>query len=186
MTLLARQAAAWGRGAGLGRRVVMMVLGSAALALSAKVQVPLWPVPMTMQTLVVPMLGMAFGARLGAAAVLAYLAEGAAGLPVFAGAGAGPAYLVGPTAGFLFGWVPAAYLAGWLAERGWTRTALRSFAVMLAAHAVLFVPGVAWLATLVGTQKAVMLGFVPFITGTLAKSALGAGLMAAVRGRRTA
>ena len=161
--------------------LAQILLGSAALAISAKIQVPFWPVPMTMQTLVVLLLGAGLGPRLGALAVLAYLVEGLAGLPVFAGPLAGPAALMGPTAGFLAGFAPAAALTGWLAARGGTRTALRGFATMLAGHAAVFIPGVAWLATLVGWERAVMLGLVPFIAGTLVKSALATGLVLVAR-----
>lgn len=171
---LAHGPAAPARAVAIG--AVKIVLGTVALAVSAKVQVPFWPVPMTMQTLAVLLLGVGYGPRLGALTVLAYLAEGMAGLPVFAGAGAGL------TGGFLVGFVPAAAVVGWLAQRGWTAAPVRGFAVMLAGHAAVFVPGVAWLATLIGWDKAVALGFVPFIAGTLVKSALAAGL--AVAGRR--
>lgn len=158
--------------------------GTAALALSAKVQVPLPPVPMTMQTLVVLLLGVAYGPRLGALTVAAYLLEGLAGLPVFAGAAAGPAYMAGPTGGYLLGFVPAAWAAGALAERGWARTLPRGFAAMLAGHALVFAPGVAWLAGFVGLERAVAAGLVPFLVGTVVKSALGAAVMAAGRRAR--
>ena len=109
------------RGAGrMARAALLALLGSALLTLSAKVQVPFYPVPMTMQTLVVLLIGMAFGARLGVAAVALYLAEGAVGLPVFAGTpekGIGLAYMIGPTGGYLLGFVVATAVAGWLAER---------------------------------------------------------------------
>lgn len=164
-----------------GFAVVKIVLGSAALAVSAKIQVPFWPVPMTMQTLAVLLLGVGLGPWPGALAVLAYLIEGAAGLPVFAGSIAGPGALAGPTAGFLAGFAPAAALTGWLAARGGTRTGPLGFTTMLAGHAVVFIPGVAWLATLVGWEKAVMLGLAPFIAGTVVKSALAAGLVLATR-----
>lgn len=158
-----------------------VLLGSAALAVSAKVQVPFWPVPMTMQTLVVLLLGVGLGTRLGTLAVLAYLVEGLAGLPVFAGPVGGPGALTGPTAGFLVGFVPAAALTGWMAARGGVRTAARGFGTMMAGHAVVFVPGVAWLAHLVGWDRAVVLGLVPFVAGTLVKSALATGLVLAAR-----
>jgi biotin transport system substrate-specific component len=153
------------------------LLGSAALAASAQITLPIWPVPATMQTLVVLLLGALGGSRLGAAAVLLYLAEGAMGLPVFAGGAGGPAALMGPTAGFLLGFVAAAWLAG-LARGGLARQA----GVLLAAHLVLFVPGVAWLAQFTGLQQAAMAGFVLFIPGTLVKTALAlATLRAASR-----
>ena len=90
-----------GRTRDLARTAALVVLGSLLITASAKVQVPLWPVPVTMQSLVVLLVGMAYGTRLGAATVLAYLAQGLAGLPVFAGAGAGLAYVAGPTGGYL-------------------------------------------------------------------------------------
>ena len=164
-----------------GSALAKVLLGSAALAVAAKIQVPFWPVPMTMQTLVVVLLGAGLGPRLGALAVLAYLAEGLAGLPVFAGPLGGLAVMSGPTAGFLAGFAPAAALTGWLAAHGGVRTAPRGFMTMLAGHVAVFIPGVAWLAALVGWEKAVMLGFVPFIVGTLVKSALATGLVLAAR-----
>src|SRR5882724_2427393 len=121
-----------------------VVLGVCVLTLSAKIQVPFWPVPMTLQTLAVLMLAMGYGARLGAATVVAYLIAGAAGLPVFAGTperGIGLAYMMGPTGGFLVGFVLAAWLAGVLAERGWDRSFLKCAAAMLIGHVVIFAAG---------------------------------------------
>src|SRR3712207_6388627 len=123
---------------------LLALIGSGVIALSAQVSVPFYPVPMTLQTLAVLGIGAGFGARLGAAAVLLYLAEGALGLPVFALGKAGPAVLIGPTGGFLLGFVLAAALIGWFAERGADRNALRMFAAALLAGAVLYVPGLAW------------------------------------------
>ena len=166
------------------RAALLVVVGTLLLAVSAKVQVPFWPVPMTMQTLAVLLVGVAYGSRLGTATVLAYLAEGLAGLPVFAGSAAGAAYLAGPTGGYLVGFVAAAALAGALAERGWARIPVRAAALFVLGHAVLFVPGVLWLATLTGWDRAVALGLVPFLAGTAVKSLLGAALT--VAGRRAA
>ena len=104
------------------RAIVLAVIGSILLTLSAKIQVPFWPVPMTMQTFVVLVLGVAYGWRLAGATVLLYLAQGALGLPVFA-AGGGLAYMAGPTGGYLVGFLLAAVAVGWLAERGWARSA---------------------------------------------------------------
>jgi biotin transport system substrate-specific component len=105
-------------GNSLIRSAGFVIAGSLVLALSAKAQVPFWPVPMTLQSLAIMMIGMAYGSRLAAATVLLYLAEGLAGLPVFAGAGAGFAYMTGPTAGYLVGFVMAAGLIGWLNAAG--------------------------------------------------------------------
>ncbi len=156
-----------------------VVLGSLLLVASAKVQVPFWPVPMTMQSMVVLLLGMAYGSRLGVAAVLLYLAEGLAGLPVFAGSGAGPAYMAGPTAGYLVGFVASAFLTGWLAERGWDRSPLKALSAMFLGHGVILAAGVAWLSTLFGPDKAVAVGLVPFLAATVLKTALGAAIMQA-------
>ena len=164
---------------GIAKAAVAAVLGSALLAISAKVQVPFYPVPMTMQTVAVLVLGMAYGSRLAAATVLLYLAEGLAGLPVFAGPAAGPAYMMGPTAGYLAGFVLAAYVIGWLAERGWDRTPVKAVTAMAIGHALLFVPGVAWLAVLFGMDKAIAVGLTPFLAASLLKTALGAALMQA-------
>ncbi|WP_430398684.1 biotin transporter BioY [Ferrovibrio sp.] len=161
------------------RIALAMLAGSALLAISAKVQVPFWPVPMTLQTLAILAIGMAFGSRLGAATVLLYLAEGFVGLPVFAGAAAGPAYFAGPTAGYLIGFVASAWLIGWLAERGWDRSLLRCLIAMAVGHAVVFVFGVSWLATLVGVQKALAAGLYPFWAATLVKTLLGVAVMQA-------
>ncbi|HLI11365.1 MAG TPA: biotin transporter BioY [Alphaproteobacteria bacterium] len=169
-------------GAGIARAVVMVLGGSLLLALSAKVQVPFWPVPMTMQSLVVLLLGMSYGSRLGAATLAAYLAEGICGLPVFAGATAGPAYMMGPTAGYLVGFLLAAALLGWLAEHGWGRGVVRLAVAMSIGHVLLFVPGVLWLAVLLGWGKAIAVGVTPFIAATVLKTALGVAVMSALWG----
>lgn len=155
----------------LAARLVLVVLGSLLLTLSAKVNVPFWPVPMTMQTFVVLGLGAAYGARLGGATVAAYLAQGALGLPVFA-TGAGLAYLAGPTGGFLLGFIVAAILVGAMAERGFCRTRLSTLAAFLAGTAVIFTLGAAWLTVLFGWQTAISAGIVPFLTSEAVKVAL--------------
>ena len=153
------------------RAVAMVLFGTALLTLSAKVQVPFWPVPMTMQTFVVLMLGAVYGPRLGVATVLAYIAEGAMGLPVFV-SGAGLAYLAGPTGGYLAGFVAAAYLVGMLAERGFDRRPLTTLVAFLAGTVVLFGLGVVWLSVLFGFDKAIAVGVVPFVPGETLKIAL--------------
>lgn len=160
-----------------------VIFGVCLLTLSAKVQVPFWPVPMTMQTLVVLMLGMAYGRWLGAATVLAYLAVGAAGFPVFAGTpqrGVGLAYMMGPTGGFLMGFLAAAWVTGVLAERGWDRSVLLSAAAMLVGTVTIFIFGLAPLIASAGLQRAVEVGLVPFLASSGLKMALGAALMPAL------
>jgi biotin transport system substrate-specific component len=185
-------AAMWPERTAAGVRIAALtLLGSLALAASAKLQVPFYPVPMTMQSLVVLLLGMAFGWRLGAATVLLYLLEGAFGLPVFAGTpekGIGIAYMMGPTGGYLIGFVAAAALTGWLAERGWDRSLWRSAVALSLGHAVLFLTGLAWLAVYIGWPRAVAFGLMPFLAGTVVKTALGVALVRAgwaMLGRRT-
>lgn len=163
------------------RLSAIVVLGTLLLTASAKIQVPFWPVPMTMQTFVVLFLGAALGARLAAATVLLYLLEGAFGLPVFAGTpekGIGLAYMAGPTGGFLLGFLAGAYVVGWLAERGWDRSVPRLFLAMLVGHAVIFFFGVIWLSQLIGFQNAWQAGVAPFYAATVFKTALGAFLVA--------
>ena len=149
-------------------KTLLVIAGSALLALSAKVQVPFWPVPMTMQTFVVLVLGMTFGFRLASATGTLYLLEGALGLPVFA-KGAGLAYLMGPTGGYLVGFVVAMAAMGYLANRGWDRAALTTLAAMLIGDALIFLFGVGWLATVVGGAKALTLGLTPFIAAEIFK-----------------
>ncbi|KGM35106.1 hypothetical protein P409_06405 [Inquilinus limosus MP06] len=163
---------------GLLRAAVLVVLGSALMALSAKVQVPFIPVPMTLQSGVVLLIGGAYGWRLGGLTMLAYLAEGLAGLPVFAGLAAGPAYFSGPTAGYLVGFVASAALMGLAVERGWTCSLVGMAAAIVVASVVPFVTGVAWLAVLVGPAAAISAGLLPFIPAAALKGAL-AGLLLA-------
>jgi biotin transport system substrate-specific component len=175
----------------VARAVVLMAVGSALLALSAKIQVPFYPVPMTMQTLVVLVIGAAYGWRLGGATVALYLLEGALGLPVFAGPVAGIGYMAGPTGGFLMGFLLAAMLTGFLAERGWDRSLLQVLAVMAVGHAVIFAFGLAWLAQLFQFDfgRAWAAGVAPFYAATVLKTALAAALIQAgwrVLGRRKA
>jgi len=172
-----------GEAVGVLRAVVLVAFGSALMALSAKVSLPLPYVPMTLQTLVVLMIGAAYGWRLGSATMIAYLAEGALGLPVFAGPVGGIAPLIGPTACYLFGFIAAAFLTGWLAERGWDRNVMLLFAAMAVGHVVILAAGFGWLAfgLGLGAAKAWQVGIVPFIAASLVKNALGATLMPAAR-----
>ncbi len=165
------------------RNIALIIAGSLLLTLSAKIKVPFYPVPMTMQTLAVMLIGFTFGWRMAGATVLFYLAQGAFGLPVFAGTpekGIGLAYMMGPTGGYLLGFVLAAVLCGWLAERGWDRSPLRLVAAMILANGVIYALGVAWLGSVVGWDKPVLAwGMIPFLYGDLLKIVLGAGLLTA-------
>ena len=163
------------------RNVALAFAGSMLLYISAKFKIPFVPVPFTLQTFAVLALGMALGWRLGAATVLLYLAEGAVGLPVFTSTpekGIGIAYMLGPTGGYLVGFVLAAAVIGWLAERGWDRNVFTAAAAMLIGNIVIYVPGVLWLAQVINSfDKAVQFGLTPFIWSDLLKLALAAALM---------
>jgi biotin transport system substrate-specific component len=128
-------------------------------------------VPLTLQTLAVILVGAALGAKRGTLALLLYLAEGAAGLPVFSGGRAGLGHLLGPTGGYLAGFVAAAAVAGALADAGWMRRPLRAVAAVVAAEACMFLPGVLWLGTWVGASGAVGMGLAPFLPGEALKAA---------------
>ena len=163
------------------RSFLVAVAGTALLWASAKVQIPFFPVPMTMQTFVVLFLGFALGSRLGAATVLLYLVEGALGLPVFAGTpekGIGLAYMVGPTGGFLAGFVVAAYVTGWLAERGFDRRLVTAALASLAGLVPIYALGLAWLGAVIGWDKPVLeFGLYPFLPAEALKLALLAAVL---------
>ena len=158
-----------------------LVLGaSLVIALSAQVaiQLPFSPVPITGQTMAVLLVGALLGSRRGALAVLAYIAEGLAGLPVFAGGAAGLTRLFGPTGGYLVGFVAAAFLVGWLAERGWDRRFGTTLAAMTLGNLVIYGVGAVWLAVFVGgVSRAWSLGVVPFLPGDAIKIVLAAVLL---------
>lgn len=161
------------------RALILVVAGSALLALSAHIAVPFYPVPMTLQTGVVLLIGLAYGWKLGLATVLVYLAEGAVGLPVFT-SGAGLAYMAGPTGGYLVGFAAAAAIAGYAFERA--PNAIGLAIGVVAAEVAIFVLGVGWLSTLIGFDAAIANGLVPFIYGDILKTLAAVAL--ALAGRR--
>jgi len=154
---------------------------SLLVALCAQISIPVpgSPVPITGSTLGVLYAGALLGSRRGAAAVALYFLEGGLGLPFFAGGAAGLAHFAGPTGGYLLGFLPAAWLAGWLAERGWDRTPGKALALMLAGSVVILALGLAGLARFVPASRLLPLGFYPFIPGDLAKACLSAALLPA-------
>jgi len=168
-------------GASWVRGVTVVLVGSLLLTASAKLSIPFFPVPMTLQTLVVLCLGMVLGPRLGAAAVLAYLAQGAMGLPVFAGTpekGIGIAYMLQHTGGYLIGFVVAAFVVGLLAQRRWDRSMVTTVAAMLIGNAIIYALGLFWLGSLIGWDKPVIaLGMTPYLLGDFAKILIAAALL---------
>ncbi len=172
-------------------KALIMLAGSVLIALGAQISVPMLPVPMTLQTLAILLVGFTAGSRLGAGAVVAYLAQGAMGLPVFSGGGAGAAWLVGPTGGFLFGFVAMAWAAGFMAERGLARGFLGTLLTALAVSALLYVPGVLWLDAMTGLNLtgAASNGMIPFLLGDAVKAVVAAlivtGAWSAMKSRRS-
>ncbi len=163
--------------------VLLAIAGSLLMWVSAKIKVPFYPVPMTLQTLALFGIAAAYGMRLGVATLALYLIEGALGLPVFAGTpekGIGLAYMFGPTGGYLASYMIAAAIVGYAVDRGFGRNVFKLFGAMLAAEIVILGMGAAWLAYLLGTEKALAFGVGPFIVTDLVKIALAACLVPAV------
>ncbi len=156
------------------KQALLAILGSFFIAICAQITIPLPLVPVTMQTFAVLAVGAAFGMRLGATTLVLYVLEGTLGLPVFASFSAGPHVLMGPTGGYLIGFVLAAALVGWFAERGYDRRVITMFAVMLLGAAILYVPGLLWLSKFTGFDKVLELGLYPFLWGDLLKAVLAA------------
>lgn len=158
------------------RDVCLVIGGSLLMVVSAKVRIG-GPIPFTMQPWAAVLLGVGLGSRRGGLALLAYLAEGLAGLPVFAGPTAGPAYLFGPTGGYLVGFVVAAFVSGRLAECGWDRRFLTALAALAIGDAIIFASGVAWLATFQGVRAAFAVGVLPFLAVDALKVLLAAAAL---------
>ena len=172
---------------GLGRiakQVALVALGVAALTLAAKIRVPMWPVPVTMQTFAVLTLGAVYGARLGLVTLLAYLALGLAGVAVFTGEGTGFAYMAGPTGGYLVGFALAAAAVGALARRGWDRSVAGMVGALLIGNAVIYAVGLPWMAWLFAAEHGMawvlQYGMLNFLPGDLLKLALAALLVPAL------
>ena len=169
------------------RDAVLVLAGAAVVAVLAQVSIPLPLVPITGQTLGVLLVGAALGSRRGAAALATYMVAGLAGAPVFAEFTGGPAMLLSPSFGFVIGFVPAAFLAGWFAERAWDRRPVLAMAGFVAASAVPFLVGVPYLAMILnavmgagaGFGDVLAAGLWPFIPGGLVKAALAAVLIPA-------
>ena len=161
-------------------QIVAVLLGTAILTASSWVTVPLYPVPITLQTLAVTLIGAVYGGRLATLTVLAWLAEAVVGLPVLANGAGGLAYMMGPTGGYLVAFVVAAGLVGWVADRGILgRSPYHALATMVFANALIRIIGGLWLATLIGVQAGWTKGVAPFLVGGLVKAALAAGLVEA-------
>ena len=159
--------------------VVLVSAGAALVAVAAQLTVPLWPVPVTMQTLAVLMVGSSLGALRGTLSIALYAVLGIVGLPVFSGATHGFGVIAGPTGGYIIGFVFAAALTGWLAERAWDHRILGAIASFAAGSIVTFAFGLPWLAMVLNLslEQTLVLGLYPFIIGGIAKALLAAGFI---------
>jgi len=159
---------------------MLAVTGTVLIAISSKIKVPMWPVDMSLQTLAIFTIAAVFGFKLGVATILLYLAEGALGLPVFQGTperGIGLAYMVGPTGGYLVGFVVMTAITGWAADQGWWRNPFKIGAAMLIGEVILLTLGALWLMYLFGISQGLEYGIGPFIVPDVLKLALAAGIV---------
>lgn len=163
------------------KQIVLVLAGILALAVAAKIKVPMWPVPITMGTFAVLSIGAAYGARLGLVTILGYMLIGALGFDVFAGSSAetaGLTYMMGGTGGYLVGYVMATLALGLLAARGWDRSFGMMALALLIGNALIYLPGLAWLGHLYGWDKPILeWGLTPFLIGDAIKLVLAAMLL---------
>jgi len=165
-------------------KVVLVVVGTLALAIASQISVPMVPVPITMQTFAVTMIGALYGWRLGGLTVLAWLAEAMVGFPVLAEFKSGIAPFMGPTAGYLVAFPLMAIFVGFITEKGISANRLfAGFSLHLAANLLCLLLGWMWLAQVIGAEKAWIAGVVPFLIGAVLKSALAATVLKATKGR---
>lgn len=148
---------------------MVVALGVLLIAVAAQITIPLQPVPVTLQDVTILFLAMSVGSKRGVAMVVSYLALGFAGAPVFAGLSAGPAFLLAPTAGYLLGFIPLAYLAGFLAERGWASNIFTCFAAGVLATLMLFIAGAGYLGLISSWHSALVYGVLPFVGASIIK-----------------
>ena len=171
------------------KQAALVIAGVALLALAAKIQIPMWPVPITMGTFAVLTIGAAYGPGLGLVTILSYLGLGALGLDVFVGSSAelsGLTYMMGSTGGYLVGYVLAVLALGTAARAGWDRSIARMALAMLIGNALIYIPGLLWLGQLYGWDQPILAwGLTPFLLGDALKLGLAAlvvpGLWALLR-----
>ena len=168
------------------KQIILIIAGIAALAVAAKIKIPMFPVPMTMGTFAVLSIGAAYGMRLGLATIIGYMLIGVFGFDVFAGSSAetfGMTYMMGGTGGYLVGYVLAILALGYAARQGWDRSIGKMALAMVLGNVLIYVPGLIWLAMLYGTDAPIFtMGLTPFLLGDLVKLALAALLLPAVWG----
>lgn len=145
------------------KQCLVILAGVVVLAIASQIAIPLQPVPLTFQSATVVLIGMAYGSRNGSLVILSYLIAGLCGLPVFAEFSAGPTPFMGPTVGYLIGFLPAAFVSGYLAERGFGRHLLTSFITALIGVSIIFFCGLSALSSFIGWNHAIQVGLMPFI-----------------------
>lgn len=167
--------------------IALVVAGTALVAVLAQVAIPLWPVPVTGQTLAVLLVGASLGAARGAASLSLYAVLGGLGLPIYSDASGGWSVLLGPTGGYIIGFIVSAALVGWAAERSWDRGWYKPIITFVGGSLVVFAIGLPWLAVSLGQlglandlQSVLVAGFYPFIVGGLVKAAIAAALLPAL------
>lgn len=167
--------------------IALVTAGAALVAVLAQVAVPLWPVPVTGQTLAVLLVGASLGAARGAASLSLYALLGAVGLPIYSDASSGCSVLLGPTGGYIIGFIASAAIVGWAAERSWDRGWYKPIITFIGGSLVVFAFGLPWLAVALGQlglpndlQSVLVAGFYPFIIGGLIKAAIAAALLPAL------
>ena len=170
-----------GRQAKLVKQIALVLVGVMLLVLSAKIKIPMIPVPMTMGTFAVLSIGAVYGPRLGLVTIIGYMIVGALGFDVFASSSSekfGVSYMMGSTGGYLVGYVLAILVLGWTARQGWDRSVLKMAAAMVLGNVIIYVPGLLWLATLYGWDQPILTwGLTPFLMGDLVKLGLAALLL---------
>ena len=162
---------------GVVKNIILIFIGATITALAAKIEIPMQPVPYTLQTFAVMLCGLVLGAKRGALSQVTYIAAGGAGLPVFAGGASGAHILVGKTAGYLYGFILAAWILGYLAEKGWDREVWKISIAVILANVVLLVPGMFWLSSFIGLPAAYQYGVIPFLMSAVMKGAAAIILM---------
>jgi len=149
--------------------VLMVGLGSVLIAVSARIVIPFWPVPVSGQTFAVLLIAALLGSRKGMFSVLAYIGGGIAGLPVFASGSLGVLTLAGPTAGYLYGFIAAAFMVGWLLEKGWHQRSFSILAAFIIGNMIIYLSGLAWLSHFIDGNQLLMSGLLPFLPGDMVK-----------------
>ncbi len=163
------------------KEITMIMSAVLMLAALSRISIPLQPIPVTGQTLGVLIAGIMLGQKRALAAIVTYLAMGFIGFPVFANGAFGLATLIGPTCGYLLGFIPAAFVMGWLGDKGWYNKVHTAIAALMIGHAIVFAFGLLWLANFTGWNTVLAAGFVPFLPGAIVKTFIAFALIPIIK-----